>query len=1109
MAKPLRILFKLIAIAIGIIAVLLVSLDLVLDSGFLQRKVTDIAGDMMDAELNVSDIDVSLLGHFPKVRVTIDTVTLTYPHDKYSDYDTPAPLHAFMEAGRGVAADTLARLDRLQAAVNLWQLAGKRFRLADARISGLSLYAHKYDSTAANWNIFSFEKEDKQDDPSDLPWISVGSFLIDGTPTVYYTDRTDTLAARLSFDSFSLKGAAKLGFESGTFSLKGLSMSLDSLLLDYFTPSNDINASVDALTLQNPARDNYSLKLDAAALARLGELGTFDVPVHLDGSLYCDNKRGEMLLETENFGGEVAYIPLMINGLADFTHDGTKIDLNLNVDDCDLAGILDRYVRQLVPAVSDFLTDVRLDMDVKAKGMLGGSRIPAIEASIHIPSSNLAYLPMNLCTDCELELDASLSERKVLDAVIHSLKVNGDGLDLNLKGDVSNLFGQWKLNAGVDASAALGTVSRFLPDSLGIDASGNLQLNATASVTKNELKTLKFNDSSLDGVLSSDCIGFAMPGDTLAASAYSPQIRLGVSKGNIVASVNADSIYFERAGLSANVRAMCNSLRCYPVESRGKTVPHIEFNTNGKTVALRTEESRMALRNVDVRTSFQQKARRRASADSSLVGKIREWSPKGSISVDGGAAVIPAVPLRTRLTGLRGNFDERFINLDTLAVRIGSTDLGLDGQVRGFLRALAGRGVLSADMNVKSGRLDLDEILVAFGKGSRKETEILDSIPDADATKADISVIKVPGNVDFKLGLIADRVDFAEMGIKPLIVNIAIKDKVARLTDMSLQSEVGDMDIEAYYATKSMSDVSFGADLHLMNVSSKEIIYMLPNVDSLMPALRHFEGKLGADMSISSQLDSGMNVLWPTLEAILRIRGRDLMISDAGNLRKVTKLLMFKNKNIGHIDDLSVDAVVHNGELEVFPFKLGVDRYRCILAGVQDIDRKLNYHISITQSPFIIPFGVNIYGYTDNWKYSLGLARYRNANMPVYTEQLDAIQLNLVESIRNIYNVGVEKARGTARMGGYFMKKMSDYNDRKMVSELSGMENEESAVDSLAFELAMNDEDADLALETEVNAAIESCRDDFDRLIERYHAKNENKGILRKIEQMGKEREKK
>ncbi len=1050
MSKPLRILLKLTVAVVGILAVLLVSLDLVLDSGFFQKKITEAVGDIMDAELEVSDIDISLLGHFPKVRVTVDTLTLTYPHDKYEDYDTRTPLHSYMEAGRGCETDTLVRLDRLQAAVNLWQLAGKRFRLADARVSGLSLYAHKYDSTAANWNIFSSRKEDRQSDPSDFPWISVGSFLMDGTPTVYYTDRSDALAAKLSFNSFSLKGAAKLGFKSGTFYLRGMSLSLDSLSLDCSTPSDDVTASVYALTLQNPAGNTYSLKLDAAALAHLGDLGTFDVPVHLGGSLFCDNKRGGMLLKTENFGGEVAYIPLTVNGIADIADEGTKLDLNLNVNGCDIAGLLDRYVGRFVPAASDFLTDARLDMDIKAKGLLGGSSLPAIEASMHIPASNLAYLPMNLCTDCELDLDASLSEKKVLSAVLHTFNVNGDGLAMKLKGDASDILGRWKLNAGVDASAVLGTISHFLPDSLDIDADGKIMLNASACVTKDEFKSLRFDKSSLDGVIYSDCILFAMPDDTIAARAYSPEIKLGVNKGNIVASVDADSICFERSGLSANVRAMRNRLRCYPVESRGKTVPHIDFSTNGKTVALRTAESRIGLRDIDVQTSFQKMPHRRAVADSTVVGRIREWNPRGRISVGGGAAVTPAMPLRSRMVGLRGSFDGRRINLDTLAVRIGSSDLGLDGQVRGFFRALAGRGVLAADMNVKSERLDLNEMLVAFGKGYKMDSDILDSIPDADVSKADISVIKVPGNVDFKLGLVADRVDFAEMGINPLIVNISVKDRVARLTDMSLESEVGDMDIEAYYATKSISDVSFGADLHLKDVSSEGIINMLPNVDSLMPALRHFEGKLSADMSVSSRLDSGMNVLWPTLEAILRIKGHDLMISDAGNLRKVTKMLMFKNKDIGHIDDLSVDAMVHNGELEVFPFKLGVDRYRCILAGVQGIDKTLNYHISITQSPFLIPFGVNIYGNTDNWKYSIGLAKYSNANMPVYTEQLDAIQLNLVESIRNIYNVGVEKARGTARMGGYFMRSMSDYNGRKTEEELSGREAEKSAVDSLA-----------------------------------------------------------
>lgn len=1104
MARLPRILLKTVAAVAGVIALLLISLQLVLNSDFLKNKLVGLAEEFIDAELSLSDVDISLLGHFPKVGVSIDTAILTYPHDRFAQYDPPGRHHEFLDAGRGECVDTLAGFDRFNASVSLIQLLRKRVRISGVSVSGLSVFAHKYDSLTANWNVFSSGKDkDDDDEPFDLSRISVGSLLLDGAPLVYYTDNVNDIYGRLSVGEIALEEARSA-----------------------------------------PGKNAYDLRIDAAALADVGPLGTFDVPMLLDGSLSYESGRGRMIFRTEGLDGNIAYIPFGINGEAGFGSEGTQLDLNLNINDCDVSRIIDKYAVKFVPVLSDISTDARLDADIEARGTLKDSRIPSVGASLSLTSSDLTYKPMNLSAACEMELEAYLSEDKVLDAEVHSFNLDGDALCAKLEGAIHDAFGQWKADAGIDASASLGAVSAFLPDTLDINAAGDIFLQANASVTKNELKTLKFNKSSLEGRIYSELVGFGMPGDSLSSSAYSPEIKIGVSDGNIVASVDADSVYFEKSGLSANVRDFRNNLLCYAVENHGQNVPHIDFSTKGKSVAVRTDGSRIRLRDVGVQTSLQRRVRpdgerrprregmrRRVevaesdpndnisvSIDSSVTRTIMQWSPSGSISVGSGAAVIPSVPLRTRLTGLKGSFDERLVNVDTLAIKIGTSDLGLEGKVRGLLRAISGRGMLNVDMNVNSERLNLNELLVAFAKGSEadprsedieSEDFVLDSIPEADIMKTDISIIKVPGNVDLALGLKAERVDYAEMGISPLRADITVRDRVVRLTDMSMHSDVGDIELEAYYAAKSKSDVSFGADVHLRDVSSKDIIYMMPNVDSLMPALRHLEGKLGADLSISSQLDTHMNVVWPSLEAILRINGRDLMISDAGNLRKVTKLLLFKNKNIGHIDDMSVDAVLHNGELEIFPFKLAVDRYRCILTGSQDINKKLNYHISITHSPFLIPFGVNIYGYTDNWRYSLGLAKYRNANMPVYTEQLDAIQLNLVESIRNIYNVGVDKARSTARMGGYFMAEMSNYNERKILAQNAELqEASEDDVDSLAFELEMNDEDLEREIEAEVDAAIESCREDFDSLIAGYRATNQNKGILRKIEQLGKDREK-
>lgn len=1142
MSKHLRRLLKVLAIIVCVVAVMLAGLEFALNSDFLSSKVKGIIENSIDAKLDFSDIDISCVRSFPRVRVTVDSASLTYPHSLFAGYDACEDFGGLYQAGRGESVDTLARIGHFTASVNILKILGGRLRLSDASASGVTLFAHKYDSTSANWKLLTKDTpEDTTKTPEDLPWISVGELVLDGDPTLYYTSAGDAVEARLSFRRFILKGAAKLEFDSGDFKVRGLDMSMDSLVLACSLPEDSINASIDLLSLKSRGRNVFDTRLEAYARAGIGGIGTFDVPVSLAGPLSCDNKKGMMTLSTEGFGGSLAYIPVFLDGSACFCHDGTQVDMNMKVEDCDLAVVLDKYVSLLARSVSDISTDAHLFLDVDAKGTFTGSEIPALGVKLRIPEAGLEYIPKEFSTRCAAELSASVSPKKRLDAVVHTLNLTGDALTMKLTGDVSDVLGAWKANADVDASAELSALNGFLPDSLDINAVGKLLLNAQASLIENELKTLKFKNSSLSGVIYSDCIGVDMPTDTLSAVVYSPEIRLGVKDKNIEATVNMDSINVEKGDLSAKIRTMRNSLLCYGVESRGKTVPHLDFNSSGRIVSVRTEATRIRLRNVDVQTSFQRRdltgasgrprrdsVRRRhvvsesdlddnidISIDSSVTKKIRSWSPSGKISIGGGTAVTPSLPLRTRLTDFRGEFSERRVSIDTVAVRLGSSDFGLEGDVKGLMGMLSGRGVLSADMKVNSERVNVNELLVAFTKGrkidarealdSEREDFVVDSIPDADIMTAEMTVVKIPGNIDFRLGLQADRVDYSDLNITPFVAEVALKDRVARITDVSMRSDIGNISLEAYYAAKNRNDVSFGADVHLSNVSSKEIIHMMPNVDSFMPALRHFEGKLSADLSVSSKLDPQMNVIWPSFESILRIKGRDLMISDAGNLRNITTLLMFKNKDIGHIDDMSVDAVIHNGELEIFPFKLGVDRYRCILAGVQNMDQQLNYHISVIQSPFIIPFGINIYGFTDNWKYSLGIARYHNGNMPVYTEQLDAIQFNLVESIRNIYNIGVEEARGNALLGGRFMREMSGYNNRKASAEASRTE-DEALIDSLAFELAMNDEEMQQEIDAAVDAAMESCRSDFDALIAGYHEKSENKGILRKLKRLEKER---
>ena len=72
---------------IGILAVLMITVQVALSPAMLTRIVNGIAADYIDGRLNFGKISVSVLKNFPNLNVTLDSVVLTYPTDRYAEYE--------------------------------------------------------------------------------------------------------------------------------------------------------------------------------------------------------------------------------------------------------------------------------------------------------------------------------------------------------------------------------------------------------------------------------------------------------------------------------------------------------------------------------------------------------------------------------------------------------------------------------------------------------------------------------------------------------------------------------------------------------------------------------------------------------------------------------------------------------------------------------------------------------------------------------------------------------------------------------------------------------------------------------------------------------------
>ena len=87
MSSKVKKILKRIGIGLAVtVIVLVVAVEVLLQTGALTGLVRNIASDYVDGRLQVERISGSIITHFPKVRLVLEEVSVTYPHDKFGNH---------------------------------------------------------------------------------------------------------------------------------------------------------------------------------------------------------------------------------------------------------------------------------------------------------------------------------------------------------------------------------------------------------------------------------------------------------------------------------------------------------------------------------------------------------------------------------------------------------------------------------------------------------------------------------------------------------------------------------------------------------------------------------------------------------------------------------------------------------------------------------------------------------------------------------------------------------------------------------------------------------------------------------------------------------------
>jgi len=409
---------------------------------------------------------------------------------------------------------------------------------------------------------------------------------------------------------------------------------------------------------------------------------------------------------------------------------------------------------------------------------------------------------------------------------------------------------------------------------------------------------------------------------------------------------------------------------------------------------------------------------------------LREWTVDGTLKSRSCRVVSPFFPLRTRLQNLDLTFTTNDVTLKNLDVRCGESRLKMSGKIDGIRRALStGRG-LSLVADIKADTLNINQLLTALYNGAAyseaseefknavanatDEDHLEQIIQDENEGKEQTSLLVVPSNLTVDISVDVGYAKYADITINKLTGHFISRDRCLQLKDFSAQTNVGEVELTALYATRSKKDITFGLDLEFKDILLEDFVNIIPSVDSLVPMLASFRGVVNCQVAATAALDTAMNIKLPTLNAACRISGKNMVLLDGETFTDIAKTLKFKNREKNLVESIGVELLIRNNQIEIFPFIMEIDRYRTAISGIHNLDMTFNYHISVLRSPIPFKLGINLRGDLDNMKkmkIGIGKAKYKDTNLPTYVTVIDTTRLNLRTQIDNFIQHGVDVAR--------------------------------------------------------------------------------------------------
>lgn len=1015
-------------LALVIIAAVIVS-SVVLSPKKLTRLVKKHAPQFVTCDIQLEKADLTLLKTFPNFGVEIEKVVLINPMDN-------APSDTLADIGQVIVTANLKKILRSD------EIAVSKCVLKDAR-----LHLFRNENELTNYNVFVSDT---------MPKDTVGKpfkYSIDlkgvqlKNVNLFYADSISKMTAALQQLDLNLKGDLKekdlhadLDLNAGSLDLqtpklttssKHLGIAYKGDVVHYKQINGDLSLNTpdiclklgeeylnhDTLLLHLPL--NFDLN-DMAGSLHQAQIGLNNYLINLDGNAsYAKNR--------------------------DITLDLAFATNDLIIED--VMSYLPEKARTSLSSMT-FSGKARLS-EGRVKGVLNDSLMPLIQTKVHTDKATVdirklpyPFTEVNLDALLNLNLnDKSSADISQITAVMNKSHIRGNGM-------VNDLTKKLAFDMNVEADMPMSDLKKFLPKNIKVDGQSEVKLKVNCGLKEllAALTKFKFDQANLKGNIAIDRFAFNMS-DTIQATA--PRLKLAITlpasrqingrKGVYVAidtkqlqaqvgkKINAEMTDLSLNTTADNIKGGLNSI----LANADLTVGTLKADYD--TIHLDTKQAHIVAtttpqptKNLQAYVVFDSKTLTTytgkayhftasdfdidilARQDKSKKDPLNQWNPTADFSLKNAEVHVAKIDNDIVIPTINFLFNPKELNIRESTVRIGQSDLSMEGRISGINEWMEDHNrLVKGDLKLNSQFINIDEIMkLTSGMGHSSDSTQADA--EEGVGKED-NPFMVPRGFDFSFDINTQNAIYGNFDLHSLNGQLTVKDGTLVLNQIGFTNKAAKMQLTAIYQSPRKNHLFLGMDFHLLDVQINDLISMIPVIDTLVPMLKTFDGNGEFHIAAQTNLRSNYKPKISTLRAAADIEGHNLYVRDTASFTKTTNMLKISTNGEFKIDSIDVQLTVFRNEIDLYPFLLSIGKYKAVASGRHNLDMNCNYHISVTDTPLPTRLGIDISGNMKNLKYSLAPCKYKNLYRPERRGDTDKMVLELKQKIADALKANVKK----------------------------------------------------------------------------------------------------